>query len=157
MELTEEDIKRFWSKVDKKEENECWNWTTGLDKKGYGVFKLNGKVEKSHRCSLFLEKGEAPIDKPFALHKCKQNTKCVNPNHLYYGNHQDNKKDQIKDGTYSRGETNGNSKLTEEQVREIREKYIPNKYKQQKLAEEYNVNHSTIYKVINNESWKHIL
>lgn len=156
MDFSQKDIDRFWSKVDKKGDDECWNWLAGLDKLEYGQFRLNYKIEKAHRCSLFLEKGEGPVDKPLALHLCKQNRKCVNPNHLYYGNHQDNMNDKKKDGTQNKGESQGSSKLTEVQVREIRQKYIPREYTQKKLAEEYGVTHDQISRIINNKYWKHL-
>ena len=156
MNLSEEDKKRFWSKVDKRGENECWNWTEGLFTNGYGQFWLNGKGEKAHRVSLFLEKGEPTITKSFALHTCLKNRKCCNPNHLYYGDHQENMNDKIKDGTQPKGENHSESKLTEVQVREIRQKYIPRKYTQQKLAEEYSVSHILIGKIINSQIWKHV-
>lgn len=53
-----------------------------------------------------------------------------------------------------KGESNGNSLLTQEQVNEIREKYIPFKYSVKKLSLEYNVSESCIYHIINNTSWK---
>ena len=39
--------KRFWSKVDKS--GPCWLWNAAKDKNGYGFFKLDGKLRKSHR------------------------------------------------------------------------------------------------------------
>jgi hypothetical protein len=53
----------------------------------------------------------------------------------------------------------GNSiftKLTEQQVREIRDKYIPRKYSLRKLAKEYGVSEPNIYMIIKYISWKHI-
>jgi len=156
MNLSEKDKKRFWSKVDKRGENECWNWIGRLNQNSYGQFDLNKSPKKSHRISLFLEKGEPPIDKQFALHTCKQNPKCCNPNHLYYGNYKDNERDKVKDGTHSKGETQGSSKLTEEQVREIRKKYIPYKYTIKKLSKEYFISQAVICEIINNKYWKHV-
>ena len=34
--LLEHYIKRFWSKADIRGEDECWNWKSFLDEKGYG-------------------------------------------------------------------------------------------------------------------------
>lgn len=51
------------------------------------------------------------------------------------------------------GESNGRSLLTEEQVLEIRSKYIPFKYSAKKLALEYNVSQSCITHILNNTSW----
>lgn len=158
MELTEEDIKRFWSKVDKKGENECWNWTACLFSDGYGQFSLHYKTLKAHRFSYYIKNNNLPIKPLIVRHKCKKNRKCVNPNHLEEGTYsQNNGEDKKRDKTQARGETNGSSKLTEIQVREIRQKYIPHKYTQPKLAEEYGVHISIISDIVYNKIWKHIL
>jgi hypothetical protein len=47
-------------------------------------------------------------------------------------------------------------KLTDKQVREIRDKYVPYKYTFSKLADEYSVDYKTIWEVINNKSYKEI-
>lgn len=156
MNFSQEDINRFWKKVDIKSEDECWDWLAGLFKKGYGAFWLNGKNERAHRCSLVLAHAVQPLNKPLALHTCKQNPRCCNPNHLYYGDDPDNKRDIVKDGTQPTGENHGLSKLTEIQVSEIRQKYIPREYSSRKLAKEYKVVKSNILEIINNQSWKHI-
>ena len=156
MNFSQNDIDRFWSKVDKKGDDECWNWLACLDKGGYGRFWFNGKTVKAHRCSLVLAHAVQPLNKTWALHTCLTNPKCVNPNHLYYGNQPDNERDKVKDGTHARGERNGCCKLTEQQVRDIREKYIPHKYSTHKLAKEYEISQSQIKMIINNKSWKHV-
>ena len=46
------------------------------------------------------------------------------------------------------------SKLTEEQVNEIRNKYIPNVVTQEMLAKEYGVSRSAIKFIVNNKTWK---
>ena len=156
MNFSQNDEDRFWKKVNKKGEDECWDWTAGLSGEGYGKFQLNGKSINSHRCSLFLAHAVQPLNKPFALHTCKENKKCCNPNHLYYGDNQDNSNDKKKDNTMSIGILNGNCKLKEEQVREIKLKYIPRKYTLKKLANEYNISKQMIGFIINNKSWKHL-
>ena len=42
---------RFWSKVDKRLDNECWNYVAGVDKDGYGQFwdsDNNKQTEHQH-------------------------------------------------------------------------------------------------------------
>jgi len=51
------------------------------------------------------------------------------------------------------GEESHAAKLTEKEVLEIRAKYIPIKYSQSKLANEYNVSRSCIQAIIENKSW----
>lgn len=54
------------------------------------------------------------------------------------------------------GENNHNSKLTINEVIEIREKYKNKEYSQKELALKYNVNQPAIYKIINYITWKHL-
>jgi hypothetical protein len=49
---------------------------------------------------------------------------------------------------------NRKCKLSIEQVREIRSKYIPNVYGKKKLGMEYGVSTSVIYRILNRVSWK---
>lgn len=54
------------------------------------------------------------------------------------------------------GSTNGQSKLTETDVLEIRKLYSQNNYSQTDLAIKYNLNSSTISNIVNRKRWKHI-
>jgi len=83
-------MERFWNKVNKS--GKCWEWTAGKDSKGYGLFKLNGKMVLAHRRSWILTNGEIPLGMGI-LHKC-DNPSCVNPKHLFIGNHQTNMADR---------------------------------------------------------------
>ena len=69
---------RFWSKI--QQSSGCWNWVAYKCKKGYGNFRLNGKIRKAHRVSYELLKGIIPENLQID-HLCK-NKACVNPDHL---------------------------------------------------------------------------
>jgi len=73
--ISKESIDDFWSKVDKKGENECWNWRYKC------AFSINGKQLKPHRISYMLLVGKIPNGR-LLLSKCR-NIKCCNPKHLY--------------------------------------------------------------------------
>ncbi len=49
---------------------------------------------------------------------------------------------------------NRKCKLTSKQVREIREKYIPHVFGKKRLADEYGVSGSVIYRILRGASWK---
>lgn len=55
-----------------------------------------------------------------------------------------------------KGEEHWCSKLTEKEVKEIREKYIPYVYTQKMLAEEYGVSKDEIKLIVGRQKWKHI-
>ena len=148
---------RFWEKVCKyKEENACWGWLADKNVHGYGTFDLNGKSMLAHRVSWILTYGDFPRELCI-LHHC-DNAACVRPNHLFIGTRQDNSDDMFKkhrerhDGL--RGKLNGMTKLTKEQVREIRKRYKEDvAISQLDLAQVYSVTQSTIRRAISGETW----
>ena len=148
---------RFWSKVDKKGEDECWPWKAGKNNRGYGVFALehphhNERVVDilAHRYSWQEANGPIPKGR-YILHKC-DNPPCVNPKHLFVGSIADNQKDMSVKGRARSGST----KLTEAQVLEIRRKYMKGVYGYIRLGKEYNVDRMTIHDIIVRKNWKRV-
>jgi hypothetical protein len=91
---------RFDLSYEKKESN-CWEWTQYLSGSGYAALWVNGKHRLGSHISYEIHKGE--IEKGLmVLHTC-DNPICVNPDHLYLGNHQQN-----MDDMNSRGRGNKN-------------------------------------------------
>jgi DNA-binding XRE family transcriptional regulator len=78
-ELTEKDIERFWSKVDKKSDDECWIWM-GYKKEGYGYFDFNKTSVSAHHVSYYIKYGNLDNNIYFS-HICGKKD-CCNPNHL---------------------------------------------------------------------------
>ena len=147
-------MERFWSKVNIKSSNECWEWTAGKNRVGgYGRFRLDGKRVGAHRLSWKLHNGTIPAGM-CVLHTC-DNPSCVNPTHLFLGTHQDNMDDMYAKGRGLKasigGEEHGNAKLTWDIVREIREAYP--EQSQYQLAAKYNVCRSNIGFIVNNKRW----
>lgn len=113
-------MERFWKFVNKKEENECWEWIGGRDDHGYGNFQLGPKCcVKAHRFSYDLNVGEIPHGL-MILHKC-DNPTCVNPNHLMMGTMKDNVHDMLAKGRDAMiGDRRPGAILTTAEVEEIR-------------------------------------
>lgn len=87
---------KFWSKVDRRGPEECWPWTGGCIKAGYGRICESGRDEYTHRYSWRLHFGEIPPGLE-VCHKC-DNPPCCNPAHLFVGTHRDNMHDALRKG-----------------------------------------------------------
>jgi hypothetical protein len=123
----------------------------------------------AHRFSYYLFIGPIP-DGMKVLHKC-DNPNCVNPRHLFLGTNLDNTRDMVHKGRQRfdrspgpgedacKGEDHGMSRLTEEDVREIRLRYRRKNYHQSNrdaLAREFGVNPNQILKIVRRRQWTHI-
>jgi hypothetical protein len=92
---------RFLNKVEKTET--CWNWTSRLfDRSGYGQFNIKSAPVLAHRHAYTTWKGEIPTGL-LVRHTC-DNRKCVNPEHLIVGTHQDNSNDAVERNRQAKGE-----------------------------------------------------
>jgi len=154
---------RFWSKVDKS--GDCWNWTGGILRKGYGSFgvKNNGiwKTATASRVAYLLTYGEIPAGLN-VCHRC-DNPACVNPEHLFVGTFKDNIHDALKKGRMlsgwhlngaGEGERNPQAKLTWERVNEIRSCYKSGKWIQRELAAKFSISPRQVRNIIYNKQWK---
>lgn len=155
---------RFWSKVNKTES--CWIWIAGKSNK-YGNFNFNGKQYRVHR--LMWESLYGPIPHGMVIcHKC-DNPPCCNPDHLFIGTQKDNIQDAARKGRIrnhmgcnggsefnpTRGENNGLAKLTEPDVKAIRE-LASQGHSSWVLAKQYGVDPSAIRQVVKRQTWKHV-
>jgi hypothetical protein len=98
--LSQEDVEiytRFWSKVKQLGPCDCWLWTAGTRKSGYGKFKLKGKEIRAHRFAYMITHKSFLSEHELVLHHC-DNPSCCNPNHLFKGTTQDNVKDRCIKG-----------------------------------------------------------
>lgn len=141
---------KFWSKVDIKGDDECWEWQGARfhkddPKRNYGAFRSNLKTPLAHRVAWSLRNGRLPKDNLQILHSC-DNPPCCNPNHLHEGTNVDNVQDAIRKGRRIRS----NFSLNDDQVKEIRN----SKDSLSVLAERFNTNTSTVSRIKNNIYYK---
>ena len=146
----------------------CWFWSGLTRNRGYGATPYNGWTQAAHRVSWQIHRG--PIPKGICvLHKC-DNPPCVRPSHLWLGSVKDNNVDAKLKGRTARGDKNGThlhperlqygeshhgSVLTEQKVKEIRQKAKLGVI-YDKLSEEYNIARSTISQVVRRQTWKNV-
>lgn len=115
------DSYKFWGKVKRTDNpDECWEWK-GYTEKGYGLVFYNGKKMWAHRLALILS-GFPDQHELLACHSC-DNPSCCNPNHLRFDTHQSNTHDAVSRNRHAWGERNGHSRLTENDVIDIRTRY----------------------------------
>lgn len=148
---------RFWPKVHKTEN--CWLWTGAKNSQGYGNFWDGMNYIHAHRASWIIKYGDIPSGM-CVLHRCDVPL-CINPDHLWIGTKGDNNKDRSAKGRNGDcacpGTKNGRAKLTEADVRAIREKYKTGLYYQYLLAEEYGVVQTTISSITRRRLWPDLL
>jgi hypothetical protein len=123
-ELTTPQIERFWDKVGKGTEGECWLWLGGVSDRGYGRLRLGDKTYSATRVAYYLDTGEDP-GRLHICHTC-DNPQCVNPNHLWAGDAVDNQMDCNEKGRRKTKITKREAKeilLSKESYRAIGEKY----------------------------------
>lgn len=143
---------RFWEKVDFTDDH--WLWTRSVDTSGYGLFKLNGKLEKAHRVGYFLHYGFWPKNK--ALHYC-DTPLCVRGIHIYDGTSKENARDrEIRSrSNRRRGSYHGMSKLNEADVSLVKT-WLREGYSQIDIAKEMNVSTFLINKIALGKTWSHL-
>jgi hypothetical protein len=135
------------------DENKCWNWSMSRSQSGYGKVYYSGKDFRAHRISFFYYNGYMP---KMVLHKC-DNRLCINPEHLYAGNHLSNMKDmKVKGRAFKpKGSAHPMSKLKEKDVANIR--LLFNSGNDLKfIAKEYRLHLESVRQIINRKRWKHI-
>lgn len=102
----------------------------------------------AHRASWLIHNGPIPPGM-LVCHEC-DNTRCVNPNHLFLGTDAQNLADRDKKLRHAHGSRHGMSKLTEAQVLTIR----ADNRSQSLIAQDYGVKQQTISEIKNRNSWK---
>lgn len=149
------DQEQFDTHVDKSAgDDACWIWTGHCEKKrGYGQIGWHGKSMKAHRVAFLLANGFLPDDLE-VCHSC-DNPPCVNPKHLWLGTHQENVDDRERKGRniVPKGEKHGRHKLTETQVKEIRQIYARGGISMEKLGAQYDVSKVTVCNIVNHYHW----
>ncbi len=164
---------RFWSKVDKNGpimphmNTPCWMWIAATANNGYGSFWVNerGASISAHIVAYELAYGEIPSIEGYhgtvIRHKC-DNKPCCNPDHLLAGTIGDNNRDTVargrhkgKNGTKP-GEGHPGVKLSTEEVKLIRETYVPRRMGYRELGRMFDVHYSTIWLIVKHKNWTHI-
>lgn len=148
---------RFWSKVDRRGDDECWPWTDSTDAYGYGHFRLNAQgMVKAHRMAWIFGVGEIP-EGIKVRHGCDNPPCCNYRRHLLLGTQAENIADMDQRGRRvpPRGERHAKAKLTDELVRTIRDLQGVGLTRRE-LGVMFGVSPITIRDVAKRRTWIHI-
>jgi hypothetical protein len=132
----------------------CWLWVSFTHRGGHGTIYDASKGRKvfAHRASWELHRGTIPPGM-CVLHKC-DTASCVNPDHLYVGDQQQNVRDREERsrGARPKGVKNGNARLTEADVLAIR----ADPRKQVEIAVTYGIPQTHVSNIKRRQNWGHI-
>lgn len=166
---------RFWEKV--RLDGDCWIWTGGYDKDGYGKFQITTgerpplatqKHVRAHR--LAWEMWNGPSDPGLVSMHCCDTPACCNPFHIRLGSQLENRRDCAQKGrtatgkksgrhtcpdSYPLGEAHPNSSLTIDLVRKIRE-LRKDGLGVRRIANRLGVGQGACSGVISGKTWRHV-
>lgn len=146
---------RFWSKVDRRGDDDCWNWTANSHQRGYGVFWFEGRNVRAHRLALEWHSGPPPFPDAMALHSC-DNPSCCNPTHLRWGSAKDNKDDQILRKGPLHGEASPSAVIDSEIVSSIYRMRL-NGLTASEISDRLGLPKTLVMNVYTGRSWSHRL
>ena len=133
----------------------CREWR-GTTRHGYGTrWEPEGKrLEYMHR--WVMKKAGHDIKGKVVMHKC-DNPPCYRYDHLMVGTQADNiadmrAKGRHNDSTSMRGEAHHQAKLTEDQVRAIRD----DERRYADIAADYGLHRNSIGPIKNRRTWTHV-
>lgn len=142
---------RFWAKVKRADAKDCWTWTGQTNGRGYGQFYvIRLRRVRAHRFSWLMSRGEIPAGLE-VCHRC-DNTRCVNPDHLFLGTHRDNHLDSVRKG---RKRAWGLQKLNAEQVQTIRARCAAGE-RQADVGRDFGIARNTVSGIVRWQSWRHL-
>lgn len=130
---------------------ECWLFGTGP---GYGRISLGGgRTEAAHRLAWELSNGPIPAGL-VVRHKCDV-PRCIRPEHLELGTFAENSRDMTDRIRQARGERQGSSKITADDVRAMRaDARSGTPYRV--LARRYRVCESEVSAIVIGRKWRHV-
>lgn len=150
--------RRFVSRVDTSGgPDACWPWLGTITASGYGQLSIGPRRScrsvRAHRFAWEREHGPIPEGLQ-ACHRC-DNRPCCNPRHLFLGTAADNQADKRVKGRAASGEANGAHKLTEREVRTMRDEAglgvaVP------VLARRYGVSRQMVHRIVKRTAWRSV-
>ncbi len=143
----------MWDHIDRQTADGCWNWTAATSKSGHGIATIGGRRCYVHRYLFGIFNGPIPPGK-VVRHRC-DNPACCNPAHLILGTPAQNVADRCARGRSARGESNGRSRLSADQVIELYTRWHAGEGSTS-LATEYGITDRAVRLIIHGRNWRHL-
>ena len=146
-------LTRFWKKVERRSDSECWRWTGSYLPSGYGAFWMGRNNVTAHRAAYLLLVGEVPPGL-VVRHSCDHKW-CVNPAHLGTGTQAQNISDKVHRDRQAKGSRHGMSRLTEGEVAAMKTALALGHH-QVSIAFCGGVDRQFVWRLARGISWKHV-
>lgn len=164
----------------------CWVYTGDTNAAGYGFLHRRDEESLMHRRAWIAATGEALTSDDVIGHVCDNPPCARNDSvgtyevdgrllprrgHLFRGTQTDNAADKVAKGRQQRGDTHyhrlrpdtirrgesvGNTRLTEALVRYLRKRYASGGVTYHDLSEETGISAMAICRAVRGDSWKHV-
>ncbi len=149
-------VERFWQKVERRGDAECWPWCGAKVASGRGQVHISWSGGKNVRryapvvCWELTNHRAVPAG-CVVSHSC-DNPNCVNPSHLRAVPQAENIRDSVRKGRYN---AYGIQKLNATQVREIRTRLAAGEA-QRTIAASFNIARNTVSGIATGANWAHL-
>lgn len=158
--ITQKDVDRFWSHVDRKGDDDCWEWQLTPTDSGYGLFAAGGQIHRTSRFAYIHHAGlySNPIDSDYRITPGCRNKLCCNPGHLKQASQQEVFDLMKEAGQVSVGTDCKQSKLTEADIVDIRARYVNRSATDglKGIGLDYGVTPGCIRDIIIRKTWRHV-
>lgn len=171
-ENVEKAVERFWSYVDVRSDDGCWEWQKTRAPNGYGRIYIGKKGYCASRWIYGVLHGPIP-DEMQVCHRC-DNRACVRPDHLFLGTRSDNMRDCASKGrnimqrkphlsslhlkrcrSNVKGERHGNAKLNAQDVLAIRAR-LKSGERAALVASDFGISEPYARAIARRRSWAHL-
>lgn len=137
------------------ESDECLIWPFNRTDKGYAVVRYEGRVQSVSRIVCEKVHGPPPEEWYHAAHSCGNgHLGCISQRHLSWKTPVANSNDRLGHGTVPLGSKCGSAKLTESEVRLIRD--LEGRGTYAAIGRMFGVDGGTVRRIILRIDWSHL-
>ena len=133
------------------EGDDCLIWPFYRMRDGRPQVRFQRRTQYVSNIVCLLAHGPQPA-KHETAHVCGNgHLGCVNPKHLYWATREQNMADRVRHGGGNGRERNGNAKLTERDVEEMRS--LKGKLTQRQIADRFGIRQPAVSRILSGARW----